>query len=88
RYVQHISQVHTILALVKAGLGIALVPAAATAMEVRGVELREIDGIEARPVELFLTCRTTEVEPPVLAVRDLVIDALGRENSLGRDSSE
>ncbi|MDF2894097.1 MAG: LysR family transcriptional regulator [Rhodococcus erythropolis] len=87
RYVQHISQVHTILALVKAGLGIALVPAAATAMEVRGVELREIDGIEARPVELFLTWRTTEVEPPVLAVRDLVIEALGRENSLGRDSS-
>ncbi|GAC70598.1 LysR family transcriptional regulator [Gordonia soli] len=76
RYVQHISQVHTILALVKAGLGLALVPAAAAAMAVRGVVLKEVDGIEARPVELFLTWRSSETEPPVLAIRNLVVEEL------------
>ena len=35
RYVQHLSQIHSILAMVRAGLGLAIVPAAAASLEDR-----------------------------------------------------
>ncbi len=54
RYVQHMSQVHAILALVRAGLGTALVPAAAASLRFRGVALRAVETRPAEPVELFL----------------------------------
>ncbi len=42
RYVQHLSQIHSILAMVRAGLGLAIVPEAATSLNFRGVELRPL----------------------------------------------
>ena len=42
-YVQHVSEVHTALALVSARAGVALVPAAANSLLVRGVVLRELE---------------------------------------------
>ncbi|MEV0196999.1 LysR family transcriptional regulator [Nonomuraea sp. NPDC050691] len=42
---QYLSQVHTILAMVKAGLGLALVPAAAAALRMDGVVLRPVTGL-------------------------------------------
>ena len=35
RYVQHLSQIHSILAMVRAGLGLAIVPAAAASLKIR-----------------------------------------------------
>ena len=44
RYVQYISQVHSILALVSAGIGIALVPETAKKLHFDGAVLRELAG--------------------------------------------
>ncbi|WP_326812956.1 LysR substrate-binding domain-containing protein [Streptomyces scopuliridis] len=78
RYVHHLSQVHTILALVRAGLGLALVPRAAEALGLDGVVLRPVIGVEGQPVELVLAWRTNDDNPALHAVRDLVIDLADR----------
>ncbi|WP_341912327.1 LysR substrate-binding domain-containing protein [Ferrovibrio terrae] len=67
QYVQHISQIHSILGLVKAGLGLALVPQAATNLRFRGLVLRPIE-VDARIVELHLAWRRSNANPslPVL----------------------
>ncbi len=77
RYVQHISQVHTILALVRAGLGIALVPLAAVNMGIDGVALRTISGAENRPAELILAWRAGDAEPATQAIRTLICQTVG-----------
>lgn len=77
RYVQHISQVHTILALVRAGLGIALVPLAAAHMGIDDVVLRTISGTENRPAELILAWRMGDAEPATQAIRTLVCQTVG-----------
>ena len=41
RYVQHLSQIHSILAMVRAGLGMAIVPAAAASLKMRGTSFRK-----------------------------------------------
>jgi DNA-binding transcriptional LysR family regulator len=53
-YIQNLSQIHSMLALVQAGLGMAIVPQAAMNLNFGGVVFRPLQ-IEARsPVELFL----------------------------------
>ncbi|WP_441960979.1 LysR family transcriptional regulator [Mycolicibacterium houstonense] len=77
RYVQHISQVHTILALVRAGLGVGLVPLAAVNMGIDGVALRTISGAENRPAELILAWRAGDAEPATEALRTLICQTVG-----------
>lgn len=62
-YVQYLGQVHSMLALVKAGIGLALVPAAATALRYEGVLLRPVRGIDPRPVKLDLAWRRGNDNP-------------------------
>ncbi len=81
-YTQYPSQVHTALALVKADLGLALVPAAAAALRFEGVVLRPVDGIEGRPVELELMWRRGN-DNPALGALLAVIGSLARR---GRQS--
>ena len=57
RYVQHLSQIHSMLALVRAGLGLAIVPAAAASLRFEGVSLRPLRLAAPAPVELFLAWR-------------------------------
>ncbi|MEV5541295.1 LysR family transcriptional regulator [Saccharopolyspora shandongensis] len=78
RYVHHLTQVHTILALVRAGLGLALVPQAAEALGLDGVALRPVAGIDGEPVELVAAWRANDDNPALHAVRDLVIDVASR----------
>jgi DNA-binding transcriptional LysR family regulator len=71
RYAQHISQIHSILALVRAGLGAALVPEAAANLRFEGVVFRPVRMQPERPVELFLAWREDSDNPalrPFLAV--------------------
>ncbi|MDI5967668.1 LysR family transcriptional regulator [Streptantibioticus silvisoli] len=72
RYVQYLSQVHSILALVKAGLGVALVPAAAASLHYEGVCLRGISGMEPYPVELHLSWHRANDNPALAAVRSVI----------------
>ncbi len=81
-YTQYPSQVHTILALVKAELGVALVPAAAAALRFEGVVLRPVDGIEGAPVELELMWRRGN-DNPALGALLTVIGSVARR---GRQS--
>jgi DNA-binding transcriptional LysR family regulator len=63
RYVQHLSQIHSILAMVCAGLGLAIVPEAASNLNFRGVELRPLRLQGAPPVETYLVWRRDDESP-------------------------
>lgn len=65
RYVQHLSQIHSILAMVRAGLGLAVVPAAAAGLNFSGVQLRplRLGAPEPAPVELFMVWRRDDESP-------------------------
>lgn len=69
RYVQHLSQVHSILALVHAGLGLAIVPRAAVTLHYRGVHLKPLTSSPPALAELFMVWRRDNESPflPVLA---------------------
>jgi DNA-binding transcriptional LysR family regulator len=68
RYVQHLSQIHSVLALVRAGLGLALVPKSAAALQFAGVVLRPVRLRPVRPVELFLVWRRDHGMPALPGV--------------------
>lgn len=70
--VQHMSQIHSMLALVHAGLGAALVPEAATRLHFDDVFFRPVETTPARPVELYLTWRKNSDNPALKPLLDLV----------------
>jgi len=63
RFVQHLSQIHSILALVRAGLGLALIPESAGTLHVEHVVLRAIRTTPPRPVELHMAWRRHDDAP-------------------------
>lgn len=65
-YVQYMSQMHSILGLVRAGLGVSLVPAASATLRMSGVVLRDIGIDQARIVELHLVWREANTNPAAL----------------------
>lgn len=71
QYVQHISQIHSILGLVRAGLGVALVPQAAANLRFRDVLLRPID-LGTHIVELHLAWRRSNANPSLPALLEKV----------------
>ncbi|PZN96419.1 MAG: LysR family transcriptional regulator [Hyphomicrobiales bacterium] len=68
-YVQHLAQIHSILAMVHSGVGVALVPQAALNLHFNGVALRPIDLPRQRPAELFFVSREDNDNPlvPIVA---------------------
>jgi DNA-binding transcriptional LysR family regulator len=71
QHVQHMSQIHSILALVHARIGAAVVPEAATRLHFDGVEFRPLDITPAQPVELYVAWRRDNDNPslkPFLAL--------------------
>ncbi len=72
KYVQYISQVHSILALVSAGIGIALVPETAKKLHFEGAVLRELAS-PAVYAQLFMVSLTENDNPALPAFRDLVL---------------
>lgn len=66
RYVQYVSQVHTMLALVQAGVGLAVVPESATALHPDGVAFVELADARSPTVELAATWPEA-ADNPVLA---------------------
>ncbi|MFG2248570.1 LysR substrate-binding domain-containing protein [Spirillospora sp. NPDC048823] len=62
-YAQYLSQVHSILALVNSGWGVALVPAAAAQLRYAGLTFRPLDLAEPAPVELSLAWRRSNDNP-------------------------
>ena len=66
RYVQYVSQVHTVLALVQAGLGLAVVPESATALHPGGVAFVPLADGQSPAVELAAAWRA-DADNPALA---------------------
>ena len=81
RYVQHLSQIHSILSLVRAGLGAALVPASAAHLRLKDVVMRPVRLRPSKPVELYLVWRRGRQSPQLAAfltiVRELADAATG-----------
>lgn len=73
-HVQHLAQIHSILAMVHSGVGVALVPEAAVNLHFSGVALRPVDLPRQRPAELFFVSREDNDNPLVP-----IIAALARE---------
>lgn len=73
RYVQYVTQVHTMLVLVRSGIGIALVPASAATLHPEGVVFRSIGAFRERPVELDAVWRGDSSNPALLRLlRDVL----------------
>ena len=68
-----ISQTHTILALVSAGLGLALVPEAAHALHFEGVILRPIRSRRRAEAELHMVWQHDATNPALPAFRDAIL---------------
>lgn len=71
-YVQYLSQIHSILALVQSGMGAALVPESGTGLHFDGVHFRPVTASIPHPVELFLVWRTENDNPALEPLLDLV----------------
>ncbi|GAA3749139.1 LysR substrate-binding domain-containing protein [Streptomyces tremellae] len=67
-FTQYLSQVHSLLAMVNAGWGIAFVPEAAAQMRFPGVVFRALDIAGPAPVELQLVWRRTNDNPALRAL--------------------
>jgi DNA-binding transcriptional LysR family regulator len=73
RYVQYVTQVHTMLVLVRSGIGIALVPASATTLHPEDVVFRSIGAFRERPVELDAVWRADSTNPALFRLlRDVL----------------
>lgn len=70
-YVQYVSQIHSILALVSAGIGVAMVPESAQLMRYRGIVLRHMKRSPPR-AELHLVWNKGANNPAISAVAQLV----------------
>lgn len=74
-YVQYVSQVHTALALVEAGLGIALVPSTAARLRFAGLVFRPVALPVPDPVELRVAWRAENDNPALAAFLELFTGA-------------
>jgi DNA-binding transcriptional LysR family regulator len=70
-FVQHVTQIHSMLGLVQAGLGAAIVPEAATGLHLDGVVFRPLDTSPERPVELHMVWRRDNANPVLAPMLEL-----------------
>lgn len=72
RFTQYLSQVHSLLAMVHAGWGIAFVPESAAQMRFPGIAFRPLRLSDATPVELHLVWRRANDNPALHALLRLL----------------
>ena len=70
--IQALSQIHSMLALVRAGIGAALVPEAAQQLHFDDVHFRPVETDPVAPVELFAAWRSDNDNPALGAFLDLL----------------
>ena len=81
-YVQHLAQIHSILAMVHSGVGVALVPEAALNLNFSGVVLRPVVMQWQRPAELFLVWRGDNDNPLLPAIAGIARDLAAQAGSI------
>jgi len=74
--VDHVPQIHTMLALVDSGIGVALIPESASRLHFEGVVIRRVEMRPARPVEMVVSCRKDNDNPLLKVFRAEVREAL------------
>jgi DNA-binding transcriptional LysR family regulator len=83
RYVQHLGQIHSILAMVRVGLGVSIVPAAAGNLKIADVRLRPLKLRTPAPVELFMVWRRDHENPllpPLIEIAGELATSNGRDH--------
>lgn len=70
--VQSLSQIHSMLALVRAAIGAALVPEAAMSLHFDDVQFRAVETQPAQPVELYAVWRSDNDNPALAAFLDQI----------------
>ena len=70
--VEYVSQIHSMLALVRAGIGVALIPAAAAMLRFEGVVYRPVRTTPASPVELLFVHRNDNDNPVFAMLKDVL----------------
>jgi DNA-binding transcriptional LysR family regulator len=73
--VTYVPQIHTMMALVDSGIGVAVMPEAASRLHFEGVLLRRLEMKPARPVEMALSYRKDNDNPIVAVFRKEVSEA-------------
>lgn len=71
--VEYLGQIHTMMALVASGIGVALIPQAASRLQFDGVALRRLVSDPARPVDMVYAYRKDNDNPPLRIFRDEVL---------------
>jgi len=69
--IQHVTQIHSMLGLVHAGLAAAIVPESATGLHLMDVQFRRLATEPERPVELHLAWRRNNANPALEPMRRL-----------------
>ncbi|WP_179041767.1 LysR family transcriptional regulator [Sphingobium lactosutens] len=70
-YVQHVTQIHSMLGLVHAGVAAAIVPESATGLHMSDVHFRRLMTPQEKPVELHMAWRRDNANPALPAMRQL-----------------
>ncbi|HEX8301423.1 LysR substrate-binding domain-containing protein [Sphingomonas sp.] len=70
-YVQHVTQIHSMLGMVQAGLGAALVPASASELHFEDVQFRPLTTVPERPAKLYMAWRRDNMNPALQPVLEL-----------------
>ena len=82
RYTQYVTQVNSVLSLVDAGLGVALVPASASAMRLSSLQFLDLDGPEPDCVEVYAAWRPRNDSPALAVLLDHAKVASGTNTSV------
>ena len=72
----YVPQIHTMLALVAAGVGVALTPETASRLHLEGVLLRRVQMNPARPVEMVFSHRKDNDNPILKIFRRALAETL------------
>lgn len=70
-YVQHVTQIHSMLGLVHAGVAPAIVPESATGLHMSDVHFRRLMTPQEKPVELHMAWRRDNANPALPVMRQL-----------------
>ena len=70
-FVQHVTQIHSMLGLVRAGVGAAIVPASAVKLHLDDIHFCEFITTPERPVELHMAWRPDNNNPALASMLDL-----------------
>jgi DNA-binding transcriptional LysR family regulator len=76
QFVQHVTQIHSMLGLVRAGLAAAVVPQSATGLHPDDVQFRQLTTKPDHPVELYMAWRRDNANPALEPMRRLCAEAI------------